>query len=756
MSRNITHAALKAAVSSLAAVTLAFTSCYSWFENKGLYGGDSGSTSMGDLLEETQKITKLDTPAQVIVSKGLYSDRISITWQPVDYAKSYRIERAVSMPGSDGTYTIPDEGDYSVLKEFVYDKVYSDTILKAPSASSEEYTYRYYYRICAENIGKGLEASEYTDPSGASTDGCGWLLEPPSNVQAWKGKSTSRIEISWTGVEDAVSYEIYRGEKENGGGMELIGSVRGNSTLYANEILTAEQGLEFYYRVLAKNSYDQPSALSNVAMGYTLREGAPATPESVTVENGMGVISTKDGAPAGLSVRWSPVSAADGTTLTYSLYRTSSQDSAYTLVKSGITGTSYTDSGSLKTGIYYYYYVQAVATTEGVSLKGSFSESGPDSANPALGFLLSPPDYVEAQDGKSKDTLNLVWLPAPGEELGLELTYNIYTASSQDGTYTPVESGIPGTKNSGGYIEHTVNKAPYFKISSVNSNGTESVLSAAAAPMPAAPTNVTASKTAYVDGYMSDSNANTLGVYPVKVTWKSPADDNPAGYYVYRSTSRDSQFRKLNNEPVTGLEYVDENASAKAGTYYYYKVVSVNSLGQGNKGNDPGTDKDNASRGYGAITREQWFREYNKTIMSSQKKLTLMHNPDDMKKLGSEEVKGTISGTLGYTAKVAGLGAEITMPYTNYADFYTGGDPALGVYFALTGNTDTTSNMSANGNMHGTVECTGMYPGYAIYDNLQIKGGAAGGGYYKVLTRDLSGKTVLAEANVDWTVGEER
>mgnify|MGYP006874318806 FL=1 len=174
-----------------------------------------------------------------------------------------------------------------------------------------------------------------------------------------------------------------------------------------------------------------------------------------------------------------------------------------------------------------------------------------------------------------------------------------------------------------------------------------------------------------------------------------------------------------------------------------------------------------------------------------------MHKPSDLDKVGEESVNGNISGTLGYNAKVAGLGAEITMPYTNYADHFIGDDSSLGIKFVLNGNTDTTSNMSANGNMHETVQCytknidvtndssignaferlsdsvkksikqtgdthylCGMYPGYVVYNNLQIKGGAAGGGYYLVQTYELdrtnssNGTVVLKEDKVDWLVGE--
>jgi len=48
-----------------------------------------------------------------------------------------------------------------------------------------------------------------------------------------------------------------------------------------------------------------------------------------------------------------------------------------------------------------------------------------------------------------------------------------------------------------------------------------------------------------------------------------------------------------------------------------------------------------------------------------------------------------------------------------------------------------------------------MYPGYAKYDKIQIKGGGAGGGTYVVCTKDKNGNTILAESDISWTVGEE-
>ena len=99
--------------------------------------------------------------------------------------------------------------------------------------------------------------------------------------------------------------------------------------------------------------------------------------------------------------------------------------------------------------------------------------------------------------------------------------------------------------------------------------------------------------------------------------------------------------------------------------------------------------------------------------------------------------------------------------YAEYKDKV--GEIIIGYKFVITGDTNTSSNMSANGSMNGTVTCThstennlvqGMYPGEAVYNNLQIKSGAAGGGSYGVTTRDLNGKEIN-KADVDWQVGEE-
>lgn len=815
---------------------LALASCSSFFESDVSMNSNSNNSSIYDLLTPPEKIERLSAPTEIFISQGLYSGVIEVSWSAVPNATSYKIERAVvKEKNADGTWEMPKESDFELLTSSnIYNTKYTDTIIQEAKYTSLELNYVYYYRVFAQNPAKGYTESEYFpdysehkvfDAEGKETGKevyadptkYGTLLKPVTEIEASKGTSSESITIKWNAVPDVWKYRIQRCEREQGNYYQ-IAEVYSNETEYIDEMDEADQGTEFYYKVYVLNSNNKLSCSSAAAMGYSLQPGAPTAPENIHVENGLGT-SNKS-----LTVSWTSLSNPPDGELTYNLYRTSSSDSVYKLIKSGmkVEESSYEDS-SVKPGVYYYYFIQTTKTNKADSekLKSSFSKTGKDSANPAYGFLLSAPTYVEVDDSSDADHKKIIWSPAINTlnaEDTVEFKYNIY-ADSENGIFNvpPIINSISGIKDDNGnlYAEVEFNdENKFFAITTVNENGVdkESARSETVAPVPEAPREVYATKTAGLDtiknmvsnagGTFDESlwTVNKNEVYPVLITWQEPEGGADGGYDIYRSTKADSGFKKINTtEEIRDKFYVDSYATAKSGIMYFYKVVSLNSLGQGRKSNDPANDLKHDARGYGAITREQWFREYNKNIASSQKKLTLMHKPSDLDKVGSESVKGNISGTLGYNAKVAGLGAEITMPYTNYADHFISDDSTLGIKFILDGNTDTTSNMSANGHMHETVHCfsrtidvtdaaqiekafenlsepakntikntgdknylCGMYPGYAIYNNLEIKGGAAGGGYYLVQTFELdrkdknSGTVVLAEDKVNWLVGEEK
>ena len=715
-------------------VLLALTSCTQMFQPK-LPMDTESSTSLGSMLAVKEEISQLETPKQVFVSQGQNPTDILLSWDAVKGATSYTIERAII---TDPTITtVPDESEFEIIEKFVYATTYTDEVLTDKEAhyQSEAYTnnYKYYYRIVAQNPRTSYDPSLPTEPV------YGTLFNPVLRVNADLGKTTDSITVYWDEVANATSYQIWRGVNSNGTGMEKIATINGTKDpitqklFYKNKIDSSEQGTDFYYKVIPINASGIESVNSPLAMGFSLMAGAPVAPNNVKVSNGRG---TKNS----IELSWDTVTA-DGD-VKYAIYRTSSVDSSLTQLTADCTSTTYTDSKALKPNIYYYYQVQSYIIDDetGEKLKSPMSDTSESSKTPAEGFILSAPTSIKV------DKTTLSWLPAIGntEEQSL-YTYNIYLSANEKDGYT-LDETVSLTPSEDGRIYHNVKIAEFYKIST-SYNDVESALSDAVAPSPEAATNVVASTNKNI-GSSYYPNAN--GVYPVQITWKAPAENSLSGYNVYRSTKPDSGFRKINETPILHVSgtkdysFIDENETAKTRTYYYYKVLSVNSLEQG-------SEYSSTEKGYGALTPEQYMREYNKTAINSQTKLTLMHKSNDMDKLGSETAKGSISGTLSYNAKVDGVGARITMHYDNYADYYIiDKDKSSGVYFRLTGDTNTSANMSANGTMDGTVVCTGMYPGKVIYDKIQIKGGAAGGGTYGIIREGFDG-----QVQVDWKVGEE-
>src|SRR5574344_428807 len=743
---------------------LLLSSCYSFFQGRVSMNSAGNTSALTLLVTDKTVITKLDAPSQIFVSDGLYAGRIEISWSAVSGAASYRLERAVVLPSGDGTYPVPDESEYNIIKasstntvssDYIAGTSYTDILLKDPVYTAKEYTYRCYYRVSVENAYKKYDSSDFI------TSSAGTLFAPPSSMKASLEDSTSYIKITWKKSANASFYKIYRSTNSDGTNGTYLGSVTSNQNWYTDIISSSQQGIEYYFTVLAQNSSENASAASSIALGYALVEGAPPKVTGVTVTNGRGSTVAKNG----ITITSNHVANTSGYTTTYNVYRTSSGDSTYMFIKTIDNSTetpSYTDKQALKPNIYYYYQVQCVmtGTTDTTKvIKGPFSASSASDTAPAEGYLLSPPASLTVS--KVLDTspaqCRFTFSSALGSESctsnsGIYTDYKTYTYKIFGGTTAALQDKeLSFTLPEASLGLYTVNipteDCSFFKMVTVK-DSLESSDSSIAAPAPYSPKSASATQHAYFSGgsYSDGSSytfeADSSGVYPVKITWSSPDEGADGGYYIYRSTKSTDSFRRINESPVTDLYYIDSNDTAKTGTYYYYKVLSLNSLGQG-------ANFSNVSTGYGALTYDQYMREYNKTIKRSQKKLTLMHKSGSTAKLGSETINGDISGTLYYDASVQGLGGRVIMKYTDYADYYINSDSALGYYFFVNGNTNTTASMDASGTMDGTVTCTGMYPGTVGYDNIKIIGGAANGGYYVIHPEGIDA------GNVSYTVGNE-
>jgi len=706
--------------------SLFFASCADMFQPKIPMSGKNDS--LDNFFRGIEEISQLNTPAQFYAAPYYSSTEIRLTWSEVRGAMYYMVERAVSVPVSSTetnalVWEEPDSGDYEPLERFVYGTSYVDEILKSPSLDAPEYQNKYFYRVSAFNTAQKYDESEPTTPQSAM------LFRAPVNVRASGGVSVEYVALQWEQSSGAESYEIWRSDFPNGVSASLLGTVRRNQTWFRNMVSEAEQGKDFYYMITAKNSFGNTTPLTRPAYGYARVYGAPETPANVRLVANSG----RGHSTSEIKIEWDEV---DETEAYYAVYRFSEVDSSLTRLADNWKDTSFTDSQGLRPGIYYYYRIQAIKDdiNSGRALKSQFSSDDPE------GFILSSPDEVVAEKNSTGDVI-IKWKPSKGHENERQqYAYNIYAGNSIDGNFTKIPGEVPPSVGADGYISATVtlDSGSFFRVSTVNGS-IESGQSTVVSPSPAAAIIEGASQYAFITGEAANSN----GVYPVKITWKKPADqnENPAYYHIQRSTRRGSGFARINDERLgadspssdiyfydseTGIyTYIDRNEAGKVGRKYYYRVLSLNQLEQGSFPSDE-------REGWGALTHTQYMIEFNKTMSAALKKLTYMHKPGSTEKLGTETKNGALGGTIYYNAAISGLGARIIIQLTNYAEFYIENEPDNGVYFTLSGNSNTSANMSSNGTMDGTITCTGMYPGKVYYDRIEIKGGAAGGGTYGI------------------------
>ena len=172
--------------------------------------------------------------------------------------------------------------------------------------------------------------------------------------------------------------------------------------------------------------------------------------------------------------------------------------------------------------------------------------------------------------------------------------------------------------------------------------------------------------------------------------------------------------------------FIDLNIKSIPNKKYYYQIYFYNSK-------ELIENKSNIAEGWGALTYEKYFKTFDKVVINSPPRLTLMNKKNNLDKLGKEQINGIRTGTLNYktSIKINGLSGYVEMVYQNYSDDNI---------WKLTGNMDTEANINGNGQMYGSVLIKGMYPGTIYYNNVIIKNSKAGGGTYGVQPEGLARK----------------
>lgn len=340
-------------------------------------------------------------------------------------------------------------------------------------------------------------------------------------------------------------------------------------------------------------SYDKIDYIDITSTGGPV---IPAAPTGLTTTAGNAQVSLSWAASAGVA--------------TYNIYRsTSSGGEGSTAYRTGITATSFTDTG-LTNGTTYFYQVTAV-NSAGESGKSSEVSASPTGAVVSTGTGLTGQYFNDMTLTnlvltRTDPTVNFSWgsgSPDPSipvdhfsarwsgqVQAQFTQTYTFYT-ESDDGVrlwvngaqvinnwtdHAPTENSatialVAGQKydikmeyyeNGGGALAQLLWSSP----STTKQGIPTSQLYVVAGTAPAAPTGLTASA----------GNAQAL------LTWM--ASPGATSYNIYRSTTAGGEGTTAYRTGITSTSFTD--TALTNGTRYYYQVTAVNSFGESSKSSE--------------------------------------------------------------------------------------------------------------------------------------------------------------------------
>ncbi len=149
-----------------------------------------------------------------------------------------------------------------------------------------------------------------------------------------------------------------------------------------------------------------------------------------------------------LNLSWSAASGADS----YKIFRSASSGSGFSEIASGVTATSYNNTG-LSQGTRYYYKIKAT------------NDDGNSAFSSEVNAFTLPGQVTGlSASAQSNTQINLSWNNPSGTETG----YQVHRATSSGGTYSSVGTPTGTTFNDTGL---TQNSTYYYKVLAVNAAG---------------------------------------------------------------------------------------------------------------------------------------------------------------------------------------------------------------------------------------------------------------------------------------------
>ena len=285
-------------------------------------------------------------PSVVSASDGVYSNKVRVTWSAVAGATGYEIWR-----GGAGNVPIPGE-----ISSGAGNKVgsatgtsFDDTSVSSGAGNSVSI---YYYRIRATNNVNGLSIFSVADIGYATN------MPPPTGVLASDGTFSDKVRVTWNGVDEATSYEVWRNTSSDNVGASKILDV---ANTWSDDT-SAVVGTMYYYWVKAKNA-TQTSAFSDSNSGIRA-----STTTALSVPTG--VSASDSNFTDKVRVTWDAVSGA----VFYEVWRSTTNNSATAANLGASAGTTYNDTTATTAGQILYYWVKARTLT--TASEFSYPDSG--------------------------------------------------------------------------------------------------------------------------------------------------------------------------------------------------------------------------------------------------------------------------------------------------------------------------------------------------------------------------------------------
>ena len=286
-------------------------------------------------------------PTGLVATPG--NAQVSLSWNASTGATSYNVKRSTT---SGGPYTTIATG--VTATNFTNTQLVNGTT--------------YFFVVTAVN-----SAGESGNSNQASATPLGTPPPAPTGLTATPGNA--QVTLNWNASSGASSYNVKR-STTNGGPYTTI-ATGVTSTSFTNTGLT--NGTTFFFVVSAVNSAGE-SGNSNQASA-TPQLSVPPAPTNLVATPGDGQVS----------LSWNASSGATS----YNVKRSTTSGGPYSTVASGVTSTSFTNTG-LTNGTTYFFVVSAVNSA------GESGNSNQASATPqqsSAGDIIVAPNGTDSNPG---------------------------------------------------------------------------------------------------------------------------------------------------------------------------------------------------------------------------------------------------------------------------------------------------------------------------------------------------------------------